>query len=78
MRTKTTTSWMRDLAFHYESMRKTYPEDRLLIVFDIDGTILDTRYMIVSILHAYDRENGTRHFRFLCADDAQRRKLKVS
>ncbi len=60
---------MRDLAFHYESMRNAYPEDRLLIVFDIDGTILDTRYMIVSILHAYDREHGTRHFRFLCADD---------
>ncbi len=60
---------MRDLAFHYESMRNAYPEDRLLIVFDIDGTILDTRYMIVSILHAYDREHGTRHFRFLGADD---------
>jgi hypothetical protein len=69
MKTKTTTSWMRNLAFHYESMRKAYPEDRLLIVFDIDGTILDTRYMIVSILHAYDREHGTRHFRFLCSDD---------
>ena len=60
---------MRDLAFHYESMRNAYPEDRLLIVFDIDGTILDTRYMIVSILHAYDREHRTRHFRFLGADD---------
>jgi hypothetical protein len=69
MKTKTTTNWMRDLAFHYESMRKAYPEDRLLIIFDIDGTILDTRYMIVSILHAYDREHGTRHFRFLSADD---------
>ena len=66
---KRTTSWMRDLAFHYESMRNAYPEDRLLIVFDIDGTILDTRYMIVSILHAYDREHGTRYFRFLSADD---------
>ena len=66
---KNTTSWMRDLAFHYESMRKVYPQDRLLIVFDIDGTILDTRYMIISILHTYDREHGTRHFRYLGADD---------
>jgi hypothetical protein len=66
---KKTTSWMRDLAFHYESIRKAYPQDRLLIVFDIDGTILDTRYMIISILHAYDREHGTRHFRYLGADD---------
>jgi hypothetical protein len=64
-----TTSWMRDLAFHYESMRMLYPQDRLLIVFDIDGTILDTRYMIISILHAYDREHGTRHFRYLGTDD---------
>jgi hypothetical protein len=66
---KRTNSWMRDLAFHYESMRTAYPQDRLLIVFDIDGTVLDTRYMIVSILHEYDREHGTRHFRFLGADD---------
>ena len=69
MRMNRTTSWMRDLAFHYESMRKAYPEDRLLIVFDIDGTILDTRYMIIAILHAYDKAHGTRHFRFLGADD---------
>ena len=60
---------MRDLAFHYESMRKLYPQDRLMIVFDIDGTILDTRYMIISILHTYDREHGTRHFRYLGSDD---------
>jgi len=66
---KRTNGWMRDLAFHYETMRTTYPQDRLLIVFDIDGTILDTRYMIVSILHEYDRTHGTRHFKFLCADD---------
>ncbi len=66
---KNTTSWMRDLAFHYESIRKACPQDRLLIVFDIDGTILDTRYMIISTLHTYDREHGTRHFRYLGADD---------
>jgi hypothetical protein len=66
---KKNVSWMRDLAFHYGTMRKAFPEDRLLIVFDIDGTILDTRYMIISILHAYDREHGTRHFRYLGAED---------
>ena len=60
---------MRDLAFHYESICKLHPHDRLIIIFDIDGTILDTRYMIISILHAYDRENGTHHFRYLVADD---------
>ncbi|HVN71900.1 MAG TPA: HAD hydrolase-like protein [Desulfomonilia bacterium] len=64
-----TTGWMHDLAFHYESMRRAYPQDRLMIVFDIDGTILDTRYMILSILHAYDKEHRTSHFRFIRPDD---------
>jgi hypothetical protein len=60
---------MRDLAFHYESVRRSYPDDELLIVFDIDGTILDMRYLILEVLHGYDRKNGTDFFRFLNADD---------
>ena len=66
---KKMSSWMRELAFHYESMRRAYPEERLLIVFDIDGTILDTRHMIAATLKSYDREQGTGHFRYLTADD---------
>jgi hypothetical protein len=66
---KRTTSWMRDLAFHYESLRKSHPENKFIIVFDIDGTILDTRYMIAAILHAYDREQETMHFKYLGAED---------
>ena len=30
-----------------------------MIMFDIDGTILDMRYMIVHVLKAYDSEHGT-------------------
>ena len=63
------TSWMRDLAFHYEAMRNANPDDRLMIVFDIDGTILDVRHMILSVLMAYDREHGTRFFWNLTCED---------
>ena len=37
--------WMEELASHYESARDKYPQDRLMVLFDIDGTILDTRHM---------------------------------
>jgi hypothetical protein len=37
---------MRRLAAHYGRFRSEYPEDQLLIVFDIDGTILDMRHMV--------------------------------
>jgi hypothetical protein len=60
------TDWMRQLAAHYESLRRQYPDDDLMIVFDIDGTILDMRYPILSLLRAYDRAHGTCVFRRLC------------
>ncbi len=55
-------NWMRELARHYERMRQRHPSDRLMIVFDIDGTILDMRYMIAHVLKEYDRAHGTHHF----------------
>lgn len=60
---------MRDLAFHYDAMRSAHPHDRLMIVFDIDGTIIDQRYMVLSVLQAYDREHGTKYFQGLLSDD---------
>ncbi len=35
--------WMRRLAKHYERVRERYPGERLIVLFDIDGTILDMR-----------------------------------
>ena len=55
-------SWMAQLASHYHQIQRQYPQDRLMIIFDIDGTILDMRYMISHLLHSYDREKGTSHF----------------
>ncbi len=62
------TNWMAALASHYTAMRQQYPTDRLLIIFDIDGTILDLRHMMLYLLRRYDREHGTSHFQSLTLD----------
>jgi hypothetical protein len=56
------TSWMRQLAQHYEKTRDMYPNDDLMIVFDIDNTIIDMREMITYVLKGYDRHHRTAHF----------------
>ncbi|MDQ3915639.1 MAG: HAD family hydrolase [Actinomycetota bacterium] len=61
--------WMSELALHYEQMRRAYPDDTLCVVFDIDGTILDMRHMVVRALLEFDRAHGTEHFRGLREDD---------
>ena len=63
------TNWMTKLASHYKKMREQYPYDKLMILFDIDGSILDMRHMVLHILRAYDRAHGTRFFRRLRLDD---------
>ncbi|MBT3360128.1 MAG: hypothetical protein HN403_10935 [Rhodospirillales bacterium] len=61
-------NWMQALAAHYETLGNRYPNDKLLIVFDIDGTIIDMRPIIAHVLHAYDAEHGTRHFANVVAE----------
>jgi hypothetical protein len=65
------TDWMWELATHYERMRRAYPEQQLCIVFDIDGTILDLRYLVVHALLGYDREHGSEYFHGLRAEDVR-------
>jgi hypothetical protein len=60
---------MRRLAAHYGRARSEYPEDQLLIVFDIDGTILDMRHMVRHVLLLFDRAHGSDWFHGLTADD---------
>ena len=57
--------WMTCLIQHYKRMRSRWPIDRLLVVFDIDGTILDTRYVVLDLLKSYDLVHGTNVFRNL-------------
>lgn len=59
---------MRKLASHYHHIRAKYPRDRLLILFDVDGTIVDLRYMTLRLLRRYDHERGTAHFAGLSVD----------
>src|SRR4029453_13678599 len=60
---------MRRLAAHYGRVRSEYPEDQLLIVFDIDGTILDMRHMVRHVLLLFDRAHGSDWFHGLTADE---------
>jgi hypothetical protein len=61
--------WMRALAAHVGRMRSAHPGDELMVVFDIDGTIVDTRHLVVHVLLSYDRHHGTDLFRGLTAAD---------
>jgi len=60
---------MAELASHYERARKQHPKDRLIVLLDIDGTILDMRFMVLSVLQAFDRTNNTQFFRKLKVSD---------
>ena len=61
--------WMRALADQFRAARRRHPEDALMIVFDIDGTILDMRHMIRHVLIGYDCAHGADHFPGLNAED---------
>lgn len=60
---------MRSLADQYARCREASAGERLLVVFDIDGTILDMRHMVCHVLTAYDRVHGTELFCGLGVDD---------
>ena len=53
---------MNKLSYHYQKMRHLYPDDKLIVLFDIDGTIVDTRYMVLHALNSYDQIHGTSYF----------------
>ena len=55
-------NWMAELANHYERIRYEYPNDRLIILFDIDDTIIDIRYSVLHVLQAFDRDSKTNYF----------------
>ncbi len=40
-----------------------------MILFDIDGTILDMRYMVLFVLKAFDKKNKTPFFQKLQLSD---------
>ncbi len=62
------TNWMKKLALHYEQTRRRHPHENLMILFDIDGTILDMRFMILQVLKSYDTHHATDFFSSLTLD----------
>lgn len=62
-------NWMKKLSLHYDRFRHLYPVDPLMIIFDIDGTILDMRYMMLYVLRSYDRQHQTDFFKHLTIAD---------
>ena len=63
--------WMHRLRRHYEDTRDRYAEHELLLLFDIDGTIVDMRHMVRHVLRGYDEHHGTAHFRDLALEDIE-------
>ena len=60
---------MTELSRHFESTERLFPDDRLMILFDIDGTIIDMRFLIFYVLQKFDEVHGTDHFKDLVATD---------
>jgi phosphoglycolate phosphatase-like HAD superfamily hydrolase len=73
----TRSDWMSALAEHVGAARASYPDDDLVVAFDIDGTILDTRHLVVNVLLSYDRWHETQHFIGLTADDVVHHETRI-
>ena len=56
------TNLMKALTTQYRVSCDRYPDDQHMIIFDIDGSILDMRYMILMLLQAYDQEHASNYF----------------
>lgn len=55
-------NWMNSLGRHYEAKRRDRPDASLIVACDIDGTIIDMRRVVLSLLQSYDRAHGTDWF----------------
>jgi phosphoglycolate phosphatase-like HAD superfamily hydrolase len=69
--------WMHRLVDHYRATLAAHPHDTLAVVFDIDGTIVDTRHLIRHTLLAYDRSHGTDLFRTLDVDEIDVHEIEI-
>ncbi len=55
-------TWMKALADCYFRVLTQYPGEPLMLVSDIDGTIIDMRYLVLSVLQSYDEAQRTAYF----------------
>jgi hypothetical protein len=60
---------MKTLAQQYQAACRDHAEKPLLLACDIDGTIIDMRHVVLSVLQSYDQAHGTAYFvRLVLAD----------
>lgn len=64
-------SWMKALADAHRDASLRHPDKQLMLVSDIDGTILDMRFLVMSTLQDYDRAHGTSYFTRLSLTDVE-------
>ena len=55
-------NWMKALADCYLQVGAQYPGEPRMLVSDIDGTIIDMRYLVLSVLQSYDEAKGSAYF----------------
>jgi hypothetical protein len=70
--------WMKELAKQHRIGRALFPRERLMVVFDIDDTILDLRHMILHVLWAFDEHRHTGYFRNIALEDIGVGEFEVS
>ncbi len=71
-------SWMVTLARHFNRLyNEEARRNELVVLFDIDGTILDHRHIIYDVLNRYDEAHGTQFFRNLDESDIRVRENSV-
>lgn len=70
--------WMKRLAKQHRIGRALFPGERLMVVFDIDDTILDLRHMILHVLSAFDEHCHTGYFRNIALEDIGVGEFEVS
>ncbi|GAB4352951.1 MAG: hypothetical protein Kow0073_08880 [Immundisolibacter sp.] len=61
--------WTRALLHHHETAQRRFPNQRLLVLFDVDGTFLDMRLALTELLRAYDAAHDSAYFANLAPTD---------
>jgi hypothetical protein len=57
------------LVSQHRAMRADNPDQPLIVLFDIEGTLLDVRHMVLHVLRTFDRAHGTAIFLGLMIED---------
>jgi hypothetical protein len=69
--------WMKRLARQHRIQSGFYPDEKLIVVFDIDDTILDLRHMVLHVLSSFDDHHRTRYFGDIGVQDIEVGELGV-